>query len=101
MSAKYCFLIVAAVAALNIDAASVMSAADPRVDWGGRVKVDKSSGRVSFDWLGVTARVQVKGATFVAANITSTAVRGTRMRVWASDQNFDLYPVSFFVRRPS
>ena len=85
-------LLFAAVAVMNANA-SVMSAVDPRIDWGGRVKVDKSSGRVSFDWLGVTARVQVKGATFVAANITSTAVRGTRMRVWASDQGFDLYPV--------
>ena len=46
-----------------------------------------------FDWLGVSARVAVKGASFVTANITTTSkVRGTRLKVYTSDQGFGLYP---------
>lgn len=48
---------------------------------------------VQFDWLGVTARVSVTGATYVTANITTTAtVRGTRLKAYMSDQGFNLYP---------
>lgn len=69
---------------------TVMPASDPRVDWSGRRVVNGDT--VNFDWLGVTARLTVKGGRYVIATINTTQYRGTRMRVWASDQGFDLYP---------
>lgn len=69
---------------------TVMQASDPKVDWSGRRVVD--GGTVNFDWLGVTARLTVTGGTYVIATINTTQLRGTRMRVWISDQGFDLYP---------
>jgi hypothetical protein len=82
-------LILVAIVAFGANAGiTTMPASDPRVDWSGRVNKSES---VSFDWLGVTARLQVKRATYVAATITSNCRhRGTRMRVYASDQGFSL-----------
>lgn len=67
----------------------------PLVDWAGRTVVVDSGG-VSFDWLGVTARVQVTHATYVAAEVLTTARRGTRLKAYASDQGFMLYPLVQF-----
>jgi hypothetical protein len=39
-----------------------MLASDPRVDWSGR-RIAAADGSVSFDWLGVAARVAVEGAS--------------------------------------
>lgn len=74
---------------------TTIAAADSGVDWSGRImRTDQSS--VRFDWLGVTARVKVSGASYVSMNVSTTTNRGTRMRVYASDQGFDLYPQTQF-----
>ena len=69
------------------------------VQWSGRT-VSGDQGGVSFDWLGVTARVAVQGASYVTTTVTSTAPnRGTRLKAYTSDQNFLLYPeVQFWVK---
>ena len=57
------------------------------------------AGSVRFDWLGVSARVSVKDATWVTVIATTAApTTGTRLRAYTSDQGFGLYPlVSFWV----
>lgn len=67
------------------------------VDWSNRVV--KGTESVSFDWLGVTARVSVTGASYVSVVATTTAsARGTRLKAYISDQGFSLYPqVQFWV----
>lgn len=83
------------VAAAN---AADLMASDPKVDWSGR-RVANADGSVSFDWLGVAARVQVQGATFVTVTATSDAAhRGTRLKAYISNQGFPLFPqVQFWV----
>ena len=51
-------------AVVSTSGASIIAAGDPMVDWSGRHIVNANS-TVSFDWLGVTARVGVTGATTV------------------------------------
>ena len=85
-------------------AATTMPASDHRVDWSGRVASSAAgsaaAGSVAFDWLGVTARVVVVNATYVRLNATATVTRGTRLRAYAEDQGFLLYPtVQFWVER--
>ena len=88
----------AMLASSIVVATTSMRAGDARVDWAGRTATTAEGG-VAFDWLGVTARLQVQHATFVRATISSTAaVRGTRLKAYASDQGFMLYPqVEFWV----
>lgn len=59
-----------------------------------------AGGAVRFDWLGVTARLQVSGASYVSATVSSTAAtRGTRLKAYTSDAGFLMYPeVQFWVR---
>ncbi len=82
-----------------VKAASVttLPAADAKVNWAGRTANDGAS--VSFDWLGVSARLQVADATYVSVTVTSTADhRGTRLKAYTSDQGFMLSPqVQFWV----
>jgi hypothetical protein len=86
-------------AATAVAGAATLPASDPMVNWAGRT-VAGGGGDVSFDWLGVTARVQVTGASYVSASITSTATqRATRLKAYTSDQGFMLSPqVQFWVR---
>ena len=79
------------LAILSSSAALTMPANDARVDWAGRTAAN-TDGSVSFDWIGVTARVEIQGATFVRVNVTCNVGRGTRLRAYAEDQNFLLYP---------
>ena len=76
---------------------TTLAASDPKVNWAGRTRVDASA--VSFDWLGVTARVQVAGASYVSVTVTSDSDhRGTRLKAYTSDQGFMLSPqVQFWV----
>lgn len=77
-------------------APEVIQAADARVAWSGRTQ-SSSDGAVSFDWLGVTAQIEIVGATYLTAEIhTTAAVRGTRLKAYASDQGFGLYPLIQF-----
>jgi hypothetical protein len=70
---------------------ATLAASDPKVNWAGRTRVDASA--VSFDWLGVTARVQVTGASYVSVTVTSDSEhRGTRLKAYTSDQGFMLSP---------
>lgn len=65
-----------------------IAAADALVDWGGRARVHKHTGAVGFNWLGVTARVTVTGAHYLAVNVSSTSKgRGVRLRSYIDDQN--------------
>jgi hypothetical protein len=78
----------------------VLPAADAKVDWAGRRAVNGATGAVSFDWLGVSARVEVVGASYVRVNVSGTAARGTRMRAYGEQQGFLLYPtVQLWVER--
>jgi len=86
-----CWAAVVVVSVALATADTTMPASDPRVVWSGRVQTDDTTpsgaGPVSFDWLGVTARVTVTGASYVTANIsTSAAHRGTRLKAYLSDQ---------------
>ena len=89
--------VIASIGAVtSIDGMTSIDASSPLVDWAGRTVVTDSG--VTFDWLGVTARVQVTRATHVSATIMSTARRGTRLKAYASDQGFMMYPqVQFWV----
>ena len=78
----------------------VLPAADAKVDWAGRRAADGATGAVSFDWLGVSARVEVVGASYVRVNVSGTQARGTRMRAYGEQQGFLLYPtVQLWVER--
>ena len=99
-----CLLWLAAVTAASAASApapagSTIAASDPRVDWAGRTQ-PTADGGVSFDWLGVTSRVQVADATWVSATVSSSAsIRGTRLKAYISDQGFMMFPeVQFWVR---
>jgi len=89
-----------AIAAVTpvMSAETSLLASDARVDWAGR-RTANADGSVAFDWLGVTARIQVQGATYVTATITSSSAnRGTRLKAYISNQGFPLYPqVQFWV----
>lgn len=76
-----------------------LPADDALVRWSGRTVEGIAPGSIRFDWLGVSARVSVKDATWVTVIATTTApTTGTRMRAYTSDQGFGLYPlVSFWV----
>jgi hypothetical protein len=54
---------------------------------------------VSFDWVGVAARVKVVNATFVRAVVaTSAPFRGTRLKAYGSDAGYLMMPtVQFWV----
>ena len=82
-------------------AVTTMLATDARVEWSGRHTGDATTGAVSFDWLSVTARVGVHGATYVRVVSTAAgATRTTRIKAYASDQGFQLYPaVQFWIPR--
>jgi hypothetical protein len=85
-------LAVAAILASAAAAHTTLPAGDPKVNWAGRT-LAAAGGSVSFDWLGVTARVNVTGATYVSVTTTSTAThRGTRLKAYTSDQGFMLSP---------
>ena len=74
------------------------------VQWSGRTVLGSAPGSISFDWLGVSCRVSVRGATMVSVVATSNGTVGTRMRAYTSDQGFGLYPASVFwvsARAPS
>lgn len=85
-------------AVFSTSATSIIPAGNPMVDWSGRhvVNADRT---VSFDWLGVTARLSVTDASYVSAVVTSDAsTRGTRIKVYMANQGFPLYPlVQFWV----
>ena len=84
-------VLVAVLSSVTEGAVTTLAGSDPKVDWAGRTMVEGSA--VSFDWLGVSARVQVTGATHVSVTVTSTAVnRGTRLKAYTSDQGFMLSP---------
>jgi len=85
--------------AATVVTAESIKAVDPMVEWSGRATKNTDSSSVSFDWLGVTARVSVNGAKYVYLNISSDqrgVARGTRMKVYISDQRFPLYPQTQF-----
>jgi hypothetical protein len=77
---------------------SFLPAGDALVRWSGRTAPGAAPGSVRFDWLGVSARVSVRHATWVTVVATTTApTTGTRLRAYTSDQG-GLYPlVSFYV----
>jgi hypothetical protein len=76
----------------------MINASSHLADWSGRSLFTSDGGGVMFDWLGVTARVQVTNATYVGATIATTANRGTRLKAYASGQGFILFPqVQFWV----
>ena len=85
----------------SLGAVSTMLATDARVEWSGRHTEDATAGTVSFDWLSVTARVGVEGATYVRVVSTAAgAARTTRIKAYAADQGFQLYPtVQFWIPR--
>lgn len=91
-------VVVVTVGLLSAVHGAKISASDPLVNWTGR-HVDNPDGTVSFDWLSVTARVHVTGASYLAATIVTTANdRGTRLKAYVANQNFPLYPqVQFWV----
>ena len=76
-------LVPGATAAVN-----TLPGASPLVNWAGRVTHDAApADSVTFDWVGVSARVAVKGATYVRVNVTSTSAdRGTRLRAYAESE---------------
>lgn len=82
---------------VKVAAVTTLRAADAKVNWAGRTANDGTS--VSFDWLGVSARLQIADATYVSVTVTSTAThRGTRLKAYTSDQGFVLSPqVQFWV----
>eukprot|EP00041_Stephanoeca_diplocostata_P013185 m.230026 g.230026 ORF g.230026 m.230026 type:complete len:184 (+) comp19252_c0_seq2:465-1016(+) len=88
-----CFLV--SVFGCTAATEQIIDAGNAMIDWSGRI--NRTNKSVSFDWLGVTARIAVRNAKYVTATIqTSAASRGTRMRVFISDQGFDLYPEAQF-----
>lgn len=89
-------VLLAAVA--HASAVTTLPAGDVKVNWAGRTTAT-DGGSVSFDWLGVSARLQVTNATYVSVTATSTAThRGTRLKAYTSDQGFMLSPqVQFWV----
>eukprot|EP00040_Diaphanoeca_grandis_P003692 m.25596 g.25596 ORF g.25596 m.25596 type:complete len:411 (-) comp15077_c0_seq1:130-1362(-) len=94
------FVVAVAVAIGNneVGATNTLLAGDPKVDWSGRRTINSDSS-VSFDWLGVSARVGVTDATWVSAIVVSAQTsfrRGTRIKVYISDQDFPLYPQTQF-----
>lgn len=99
MALQSALLCLAASATTASATTATIAASDARVDWAGRTK-PTDGGSVSFDWLGVTSRVQVEGATWVSATVSSSArMRGTRLKAYISDQNFMMFPeVQFWVR---
>lgn len=89
-----------AYATAESTATTTLPASDTKVNWAGRTLANtRPGGGVSFDWLGVTARVSVVGATWVSINATSsTSSRGTRLKAYTNDQGFMLSPqVQFWV----
>ena len=86
------------VAALGVASAARLDAGDALVSWAGRRNVS-ASGEVSFDWVGVAARVKVVNATFVRAVVaTSAPFRGTRLKAYGSDAGYLMMPtVQFWV----
>lgn len=76
-------------------------AGDSRVAWAGRHRVNSDTS-VSFDWLGVTARVSCTRCSYLAVTTTTTATtRGTRLKAYVANQGFQLYPqVQFWVPVP-
>ncbi|KAK7242862.1 hypothetical protein SO694_00015455 [Aureococcus anophagefferens] len=85
------------VAALRAASAARLDAGDALVSWAGRRVC--ASGSVSFDWVGVAARVKVVNATFVRAVVaTSAPFRGTRLKAYGSDAGYLMMPtVQFWV----
>ena len=85
------------VAALGAASAARLDAGDALVSWAGRRNI--ASGSVSFDWVGVAARVKVVNATFVRAVVaTSAPFRGTRLKAYGSDAGYLMMPtVQFWV----
>lgn len=94
------------IAQSNAVAADIatMNGSDPRVDWAGRITKNNNCGSVSFDWLGVTARIAVQNASFVgihaacnssvSINDNSSSKPCTRLKTYIEDQNFLLYPIT-------
>ena len=84
MSTMLAVMTMSVLAAPQLAAAvSVLPATDAKVNWAGRTAPDVDvPGAVVFDWLGVSARVAVEGATYVRVNVTATSPsgRGTRLR---------------------
>eukprot|EP00937_MAST-01D_sp_MAST-1D-sp2_P007966 g7966.t1 len=79
---------------------TTIPALDARVQYDGRVVRTDSS--VQFDWVGVGARISVQGGTWVTASFrTQPGKRGTRFRVYASDQGFERYPMATVWVAPS
>ena len=85
-------------AALRAASAARLDAGDALVSWAGR-RNTTASGSVSFDWVGVAARVKVVNATFVRAVVaTSAPFRGTRLKAYGSDAGYLMMPtVQFWV----
>lgn len=94
VSAFGCVVCAAALVAAPVLSQNTLAATDPLVQWGGRHVRDTTHGTVSFDWLGVTARLSVQNATYVAINVTTSAARGTRIKSWVSDQGFSMFPMT-------
>ena len=93
-------LVALALLAGGCEGAARLAATDPRVQWAGRT-VQAGSGAVAFDWLGVSARVQVANASWVTVTATTNAtVRGTRLQAYVSYQSFPLYPITKFWLSP-
>eukprot|EP01046_Picozoa_sp_COSAG06_P054439 COSAG06_NODE_9695_length_1842_cov_1.570855_2_plen_205_part_00 len=91
--------LLAGLSAAAPGSSSFLPAGDALVRWSGRTTPGAAPGSVRFDWLGVSARVSVRDASWVTVVATTTApTTGTRLRAYTSDQGFGLYPlVSFYV----
>jgi len=73
-----------------------MQASDARVNWSGRRSVNDDAS-VTFDWLGVSTRIAANKASWISAVVTTDSERrGTRLKVYTSDQGFLLYPQTAF-----
>ena len=78
-----------------------LPAPSPLVGWSGRTGPGVTPDSVQFDWLGVSCRVSVRGATWVTVVATTTApTMGTRLKAYTSDQGYELYPLTAFFVSP-
>jgi len=77
-------------------AASTISAVDSLVDWTGRVVTNNDDGTVDFDWIGVSARVNVVNASYVRVSLSTPQSRGSRFKSYVEDQGYLFYPQTEF-----
>lgn len=95
-----CAGLASAFLASALAAPTTISALDARVQYDGRTV--RTNETVDFDWVGVGARLRVDGASWVTAQFrTQPGKRGTRFRVYASDQGFGRYPMATVWVAPS